>query len=86
MAVLHISGSRDFSYLKLASVIKPIFLLVFLIETQSKHALSNNNLVVFSLAGIFNEILVISSIIIAEIRFKKDKKVNNIEGDNNEQN
>jgi hypothetical protein len=44
------------------------------------------NLVVFSLAGIFNEILVISSIIIAEIRFKKDKKVNNIEGDNNEQN
>ena len=33
------------------------------------------NAVVLSLAGVVNEILVISSIIIAEIRFKKDKKV-----------
>ena len=42
------------------------------------------NLVVFSLAGIFNEILVISSIIIAEIRFKKDKNIKNITGDSDE--
>ena len=34
------------------------------------------NFIVLSLAGIFNEIFVISSIIIAEIRFKKDKKQN----------
>lgn len=44
------------------------------------------NAVVVSLAGVFNEILVISSIIIAEIRFKKDRKiekqVNNDMGDN----
>ena len=44
------------------------------------------NVVVVSLAGVFNEILVISSIIIAEMRFKKDRKtqkeVNNDIGDN----